>query len=326
MRVGSLHEISYNSYSAKLAGARPQDLSAKLAGNCWQMAHVKLHCLKIGKESTPDETAPVAVLLAGLSLSWFVWQDVALELAKTHTVIIYDRIGTGLSGANPLPCANLYTEINVLLQVLRIHNVTKVHLVAHSMASFIAQAACRLYPENFSHLTILDGSYEPDVNFDNSYICDLDKSVQAKTVVSKLVELLSKCKVATRAYAQLRYAFAGKCLSTLKVDDERVASIEVYAERGNVLGAFKELRAYNLWASQLRSIAENTELLVPVTIVAVYKKKTFLHTRWVQYLHRQCEQLKRQNPHTQINFYTLQGCHDIMRYRPVEIARMIARN
>lgn len=90
------------------------------------------------------------ILLPGLGVPASAWDEVKAYVPDAHAT---DR----LDHHSPL---SLEGQVNRLLDLMDAKGIKQAQLVAHSMASFIGEAACRLHPERFSRLILVDGSYE----------------------------------------------------------------------------------------------------------------------------------------------------------------------
>ncbi|AZA10565.1 alpha/beta fold hydrolase [Corynebacterium gerontici] len=90
------------------------------------------------------------VLLPGLAIPASAWDELRSFLPHSYA---FDRLGSGQA-------FHLEDQVLSLLQQMDAHGIERAKLVAHSMASFIGEAACRLHPERFTRLILVDGSYE----------------------------------------------------------------------------------------------------------------------------------------------------------------------
>lgn len=100
---------------------------------------------------------PTIVLMNGCGLSCEHWQLVIDLLPDLH-VVTYDRPGLG---GTPWPgrLPRLAEEVASLADLVRDRGAPAV-LVAHSMASFHAEALARLHPELVAGVVMVDGSCE----------------------------------------------------------------------------------------------------------------------------------------------------------------------
>ncbi|WP_051852715.1 alpha/beta fold hydrolase [Streptomyces aureocirculatus] len=104
---------------------------------------------------------PVCVLSAGLGLAWFEWDPVVALLARSRTVVRFDRPGLGLSG----PAREAPTLVGEAERIGRVLDALgfgedAVTVVGHSLAGFHAEAFARLCPRRTAGLVLVDSSVE----------------------------------------------------------------------------------------------------------------------------------------------------------------------
>jgi len=96
------------------------------------------------------------VLIHGLATSYGFWRiDALLPLARKYRVTIYDLRGHGYSG---MPLSG-YTPIDMaedLDHLLDHLDISKAHLIGHSMGGVIAMQYTLLHPERVRSLTVAD--------------------------------------------------------------------------------------------------------------------------------------------------------------------------
>ncbi|QAU51524.1 Alpha/beta hydrolase family protein [Corynebacterium pelargi] len=90
------------------------------------------------------------ILLPGLGIPASAWNNVKAHVPNAYAT---DR----LDSHSPL---SLEGQVNRVIEFMDDRDIDQAQLVAHSMASFIGEAACRLHPERFTRLILVDGSYE----------------------------------------------------------------------------------------------------------------------------------------------------------------------
>lgn len=105
-----------------------------------------------------DGEGPAVVLMSGCGLAMEYWRPVT-DLLPGRRVIAYDRPGLG---GTPWPghLPTLDEEVASLADLLDQLSLGGVTLVAHSMASFHAEALARLRPDLVGALVLVDGSVE----------------------------------------------------------------------------------------------------------------------------------------------------------------------
>lgn len=102
---------------------------------------------------------PVCLLSAGLGLAWREWDPVVALLARTRTVVRFDRPGLGLSGP-PRGAPTLAGEaerIGLVLAAVGFGGVA-VTVVGHSLAGFHVEAFARLRPGRTAGVVLVDSS------------------------------------------------------------------------------------------------------------------------------------------------------------------------
>ncbi|MFH8987207.1 alpha/beta fold hydrolase [Streptomyces sp. NPDC017940] len=104
---------------------------------------------------------PACVLSAGLGLAWFEWDPVVALLARSRTVVRFDRPGLGLSG----PAREAPTLVGEAERIGRVLDAVgfgeqAVTVVGHSLAGFHAEAFARLCPRRTAGLVLVDSSVE----------------------------------------------------------------------------------------------------------------------------------------------------------------------
>ena len=119
----------------------------------------RIHVVRRDRSS---QNGPVVVLCGGLGSNWFDWDDCAHILSASHTVVVFDRPGFGLS--EPLAEGQTPTvraEADRILGVLDALGLTgPAVVVGHSIAGFYVEAFARLHPERTAGLLLLDSSVE----------------------------------------------------------------------------------------------------------------------------------------------------------------------
>ncbi|GGR95262.1 hypothetical protein GCM10010252_37490 [Streptomyces aureoverticillatus] len=106
---------------------------------------------------------PVCVLSAGLGLAWCEWDPVVALLARSRTVVRFDRPGLGLSApARGAPTLMGEAErIGLVLDAVGLGGEA-VTVVGHSLAGFHAEAFARLFPRRTAGLVLVDSSVEEE--------------------------------------------------------------------------------------------------------------------------------------------------------------------
>lgn len=98
---------------------------------------------------------PAVVMLHGYGESGDMWQPLAVALAKTHTVIVPDLRGMGLSG-HPDGGYDKKTQGRDVSGVLDALHVGKVDVVAHDIGNMVAYAFVAEQPQRVGRLVLMD--------------------------------------------------------------------------------------------------------------------------------------------------------------------------
>ena len=98
---------------------------------------------------------PAVVMLHGYDETGDMWQPLAVVLARTHTVIVPDLRGMGLSDhpASGYDKKNQGRDISGVLDALKIG---KVDVVAHDIGNMVAYAFTAEQPDRVTHLVLMD--------------------------------------------------------------------------------------------------------------------------------------------------------------------------
>jgi pimeloyl-ACP methyl ester carboxylesterase len=125
------------------------------AGEIVNVGREQVHVVESGP---PD--GPPLLLSSGLGGAWFDWDPSAALLRDEYRVIVFDRPGLGLSpGAVAPPSLRRDTAI---MEALAERAGRPVHVLAHSMAAFPAEALARARPDLVRGMVLADPSYERD--------------------------------------------------------------------------------------------------------------------------------------------------------------------
>ncbi|CAM2196103.1 Pimeloyl-ACP methyl ester carboxylesterase [Paraburkholderia kururiensis] len=98
---------------------------------------------------------PAVVMLHGYGESGDMWEPLAAALAQTHTVIVPDLRGMGLS-AHPATGYDKKNQGHDVADVLDALHVDKVDVVAHDIGNMVAFAFVAEQPERVTHLVLMD--------------------------------------------------------------------------------------------------------------------------------------------------------------------------
>jgi pimeloyl-ACP methyl ester carboxylesterase len=98
---------------------------------------------------------PAVVMLHGYGESGDMWQPLAVALTKTHTVIVPDLRGMGLS-AHPDTGYDKKTQGRDVSGVLDALHIGKVDVVTHDIGNMVGYAFVAEQPDRVTHLVLMD--------------------------------------------------------------------------------------------------------------------------------------------------------------------------
>lgn len=100
-------------------------------------------------------TGPAVVLLHGFGDTGDMWTPLAIELAKTHKVVIPDLRGMGLS-SHPPGGYDKKTQAGDIRAVLAALGVDRVSVVGHDIGTMVAYAYAARYSDKVDRLVVMD--------------------------------------------------------------------------------------------------------------------------------------------------------------------------
>jgi len=112
---------------------------------------VRLHYVEGG-------TGVPLLCLPGWPQTWYSYQPVAVELAKSYRVLIVDIRGMG-SSEKPRSGYDKKTMAADIVALLQQLGLTKVHIMGHDIGGMVAMSFAFNYPQFTDKLIVLDGSH-----------------------------------------------------------------------------------------------------------------------------------------------------------------------
>lgn len=100
-------------------------------------------------------SGPAVLLLHGYGETGDMWEPLAAEMAKDHTVIVPDLRGMGLS-SHPAGGYEKTVQAGDMEAVLRSLKIDKVDLVAHDIGNMVGFAFAALHPDQVTKLVLID--------------------------------------------------------------------------------------------------------------------------------------------------------------------------
>ena len=98
---------------------------------------------------------PAVLMLHGYGETGDMWEPLAAEMAKDHTVIVPDLRGMGLS-SHPEAGYDKKTQAADMAEVLRVLNATSVELVTHDIGNMVGFAFAAQHPDQVSRFVLID--------------------------------------------------------------------------------------------------------------------------------------------------------------------------
>ncbi|WP_442968598.1 alpha/beta fold hydrolase [Ralstonia sp. 1B3] len=100
-------------------------------------------------------SGPAVVLLHGFGDTGDMWAPLAAELARTHTVVVPDLRGMGLS-SHPEGGYDKRTQAGDIRAVLTKLNIDQADVVGHDIGTMVAFAYAARYPDKTTRLVVMD--------------------------------------------------------------------------------------------------------------------------------------------------------------------------
>ncbi|MGC4024623.1 MAG: alpha/beta hydrolase [Mesorhizobium sp.] len=100
-------------------------------------------------------SGPAVLMLHGYGETGDMWEPLAVEMMKDHTVIVPDLRGMGLS-SHPATGYDKKTQANDMEEVLRALDVQTVELVTHDIGNMVGFAFAVQHPDQVSRFVLID--------------------------------------------------------------------------------------------------------------------------------------------------------------------------
>jgi len=98
---------------------------------------------------------PAVLMLHGYGETGDMWEPLATEMMKDHTVVVPDLRGMGLS-SHPEAGYDKKTQAHDMEEVLRSLNIEKVDLVTHDIGNMVGFSFAAEFPEQVSKFVLID--------------------------------------------------------------------------------------------------------------------------------------------------------------------------
>jgi len=114
--------------------------------------------LSTAGESLKNPSATVILMLHGFGAEKETWLGFASYLAPLHPMLIPDLPGHGESSWDSELDYSIHSQANRIYQLLLKLDVSKVHLIAHSMGGAIALRLAHLYPQLIKSMVLISAA------------------------------------------------------------------------------------------------------------------------------------------------------------------------
>lgn len=207
------------------------------------------------------------ICLPGWPQTWYSYQPIAVELAKTYRVLIVDIRGMGSSEKpqSGYDKKSMATDILALLQQL---GLEKVHIMGHDIGGMVAMSFAFNYPQFTQKLIVLDGSHPSEGMLQMSLIpapgtfgqkMDAHQPYAWWMGFNQVKELPEKL-LAGRFQYLLDWLFA-----YVMIDDSKMTSLE----RNHYAASYNDaesIRAANAWYQTFLQDIEEAKTYSPLTM------------------------------------------------------------
>jgi pimeloyl-ACP methyl ester carboxylesterase len=125
-------------------------------------AFLNINNLNIHYTDAGDKTAPVAIMLHGLSSSFFTWHKISNKMSHQYRVITLDLPGFGLTG--PWPNSTDYSAQNYSHYIelfVKALNIQTYSLIGNSFGGEIAWRLAKQHPTNVDKLILINATCHP---------------------------------------------------------------------------------------------------------------------------------------------------------------------
>jgi pimeloyl-ACP methyl ester carboxylesterase len=209
-------------------------------------------------------TGPAVVMLHGFGDTGDMWEPLAAELVRDHTVVVPDLRGMGLS-SHPEGGYDKKTQAGDIARVLDILKIDKVDLVTHDIGNMVGYAFAAQYPDRVTRFVAMDaplpgiGPWEeiirsPVLWHFNFRGPDVERLVKGRE----------------RIYLD---RFWNELSANPKSIDEatRRHYAKLYARSGAMHSAFNQFAAFTQDAADNKAFAAKAKLAMPVLAIGAEK-------------------------------------------------------
>lgn len=212
------------------------------------------------------QAAPAVVLLHGFADTGDMWAPVAAALAGTHTVVVPDLRGMGLS-SQPAGGYDKKNQAHDIAGVLDALKIDKVQLVSHDIGNMVGYAFAAQLPERVTRWVAIDAPIPGIGPWD-----EILKSPMLWHFNFRGPDMERLVAGRERIYLD---RFYNELSANPKAIDEatRQHYAALYARPGNMHCAFEQFAAFGQDATDNRALAQRGKLAMP--ILAVGGDKSF---------------------------------------------------
>ncbi len=274
--------------------------------------------------SDESKNKPTFVLVGGLAVNLYDWQDFIVALSKFGRVVAVDILGTKFSDYKHYEFyQSLDSQTNVLNQVFSLLDISKAVLIGHSMGGVVVEAFTRFFPEKVSRLVLLDGSFEQNVR-DIDYVLHDNLPRRRFNLFSGLVSRalfsLNNFYIGRKFFAQIACLLRFRELKTLTKGEMKKLLVTGFVEEDSMLAILSYGKSYDLWFSQLNDFKK--PLAVPTLIVGATMSKYGKENHWIHLLKKKTSLLSEKEK-AEAKFVKVYASHMLMRDIPVHLSKII---
>ncbi|MFZ6686729.1 alpha/beta fold hydrolase [Undibacterium sp. SXout11W] len=202
--------------------------------------------------SLVNQSGGVLLMLHGFGAEKDIWSGFARHLATSLPILIPDLPGHGENDQDFEIDYSVHSQANRVHKLLQALNVSKVHIVGHSMGGAIALRLAHLYPEIVSSLVLISAAgaeIKPGVleNIIDSRDLNPLVDVKNKEDFQRLIEFcMSKPPYVPRPFFNL---LADKKIARFDIDKKIFADIAADIDQSGHLDSIK-VPALIIWGDQ----------------------------------------------------------------------------
>lgn len=198
---------------------------------------------------------PVLVLLHGSNASLHTWEPWVERLKGTYRIITLDQIGHGLTGPNPTGQYDGPAFVGTLHALMGKLGVDRFALAGNSMGGYVAWEYALAYPDQLTHLVLIDAAGPPD---DPNKKLPIGFRLARTPGINKLAEIVTPRQVFEKS---LRGSVSNQAIVTSAMIDRYWELNRYPGNRAATAARFAQ------YANRDRNVAGLSQLRVPTLIL-----------------------------------------------------------